>query len=284
MRLAILGDEVSQDLEDVVRLCVQHGFEGVEIRSVWGKSPLELGPEDCRRIAATLQEAGLEVANFAPPALKSELPRTASERARARDGLARSLERAEWLGAPSVRVFSFYHDGQPNPAAAADEMHEAFVGCAPPAGCTVLLENGMRTNNPNAETTAQLLAALDGSEVEVLWDPGNAWFSGWDRQPFTVGYELLRDRIGYVHVKDPVGSSGYTRLGDGDLDWGGIIDRLSADGFSGWLSLETHWRPDRVLSQRERDVPHGEGFSTGGYPASDECMRVLAALARRTDP
>jgi hypothetical protein len=37
-----------------------------------------------------------------------------------------------------------------------------------------------------------------------------------------------------------------------------------SDGYSGWLSLETHWRPGRILNAMERDYPWGDSFSKGG--------------------
>lgn len=280
MRLAVIGDEVSQDLDQVLRLCARHGVTGVEIRSVWDRTPLELTREACRRIVDAVRGAGLEVAAFATPAFKSAIPRTAAERAGVREVLARSLERAAWLEAPLARVFSFYHGGTPDPVTAAAEMRGALEHCAPPPGCTLMVENGMRTNNPNAAETVRLLAELRGVPLGVLWDPGNAWFSGWDRQPFTVQYELLAEHIVHVHVKDPIGGECYTRLGEGEVDWRGILERLARDGFGGWVSLETHWRPDRVLTQRERDDPFGDRFSAGGWEASDRCLAVLASLAR----
>lgn len=281
MKLAVIGDEVSQELDDVLRLCAHHGFRGLEVRSAWNRAPLQLTRNDCRRIVHAVRAAGMEVAAFSTPALKSALPRTAAERARVREVLARSLERAAWLEAPLARVFSFYHEGTPDPLAAAAEMRSALDGCPPPAGCRLMVENGMRTNNPDARETVRLLEALGGVGPGVLWDPGNAWFSGWDRQPFADQYALLREHIVHVHVKDPIGGDRYTRLGDGEVDWPGIVNRLAADGFGGWVSLETHWRPNRVLTAAERDDPFGDGFSAGGYEASGQCMAVLASLARR---
>jgi sugar phosphate isomerase/epimerase len=280
MRLAIIGDEISQNLAVVIDRCSAHRFEGVEIRSVWGKAPLELDRVDCKRIREEVEGAGLCVSGFASPAFKSSLPSTAAERAYVRDTLARSIERAAWLGARFTRVFSFYRNGAPDPAAAAAEMRQPLLECRPPSGCRVLLENGMRTNNPDAEATLHLLRELHGLEIGVLWDPGNAWFSGYDRGHFAHSYELLRGRIGCVHVKDPVGSDFYTRLGDGEVDWRGIARRLAEDGFEGWISLETHWRTGRVLTLGERDTPYGDRFSDGGWEASNQCMAMLAAMVR----
>jgi hypothetical protein len=50
---------------------------------------------------------------------------------------------------------------------------------------------------------------------------------------------------------------------------------LAAQGYDGWVSLETHWRLDRVLTGPERDEPWGPGISGGGLEASRICMEVL---------
>jgi sugar phosphate isomerase/epimerase len=34
-------------------------------------------------------------------------------------------------------------------------------------------------------------------------------------------------------------------LGEGRIDWKGQIGALAADGYKGWLSLETHWAGPR---------------------------------------
>jgi sugar phosphate isomerase/epimerase len=108
-----------------------------------------------------------------------------------------------------------------------------------------------------------------------LWDPGNSVFSGWDPAPFPADYELGRDRIRHVHIKDPDSTRGYVRLGDGDLDWPSILDLLARDGYEGFLSLETHWRHGRQLTAAQRDEPWGEAFTRDGYAASVECMQRL---------
>jgi sugar phosphate isomerase/epimerase len=278
MRLAIINDEVDQDLDRAAGAVAACGFTGVEIRSVGNVPPTELTDERLREIVGTLGARGLEVAGFCPPALKTALPRTDEEVAAARAVLARAVEQARVLGAPHVRIFTFYREGDPDPVGAARTARRVLDGVALD-GVKLLVETGTRTNTPTMELVLRFLEAAGVPGLGVLWDPGNSVFSGMHADPFPSEYRLGRDLIEHVHVKDPVGTTGYVRLGDGDLPWQRIVDTLRTDGYTGWLSLETHWRVGRVLNQRQRDTPWGDDFTAGGYEASVECMRRLAAMA-----
>jgi sugar phosphate isomerase/epimerase len=277
VRLAIINDEVHQDLARTIDAVVTCGFAGVEIRSVENVAPHELTDEQLREIRQSLHEHGLMAAGFCPPALKCALPRGRTEVAAVRAVLARAIEQAKILAAPHVRIFSFYRDGEPDPISAASVAGEVLDGLSLD-GVNLLVETGTRTNTPTMELTLTFLEALGRGDIGILWDPGNSVFSGWHKNPFPADYLLGRDLIRHVHVKDPDGTAGYVRLGDGDLPWRNIVEALRADAYSGWLSLETHWRHGRVLTQQERDNPWGDAFSDGGLDASIECMRRLSEL------
>ncbi|WNI30684.1 hypothetical protein [Streptomyces sp. ITFR-6] len=79
MRLAIINDEPSQDIEQAAATTARLGFDGLEIRSSDGVAPQRMDDAALARIRATVARHGLRVAGFDPPALKCELPRTAAE-------------------------------------------------------------------------------------------------------------------------------------------------------------------------------------------------------------
>ncbi|WP_019632751.1 sugar phosphate isomerase/epimerase family protein [Actinomadura atramentaria] len=277
MRLAIINDEVDQDPGRAADAAAACGFGGIEVRSVRNVPPHELTDDELRGVAADLAARGLAVAGFCPPALKTALPRTDADVAAVRAVLVRAIGQARVLGAPHVRIFTFYREGDPDPVAAARAARRVLDG-VPLDGVRLLVETGTRTNTPTMALLMRFLEAVDVPGLGVLWDPGNTVFSGMGRTPFPAEYRLGRDLIGHVHVKDPAGTTGYVRLGDGDLPWAEIVETLRADGYGGWLSLETHWRVGRVLNQRQRDNPWGDDFTDGGYDASVQCMERLAAL------
>lgn len=278
LRTAVLTDEVSQDLGRAIALAQRHGLDGLEIRSVGGVAPHEFPRAACQRIRARVADAGLRIVALASPAFKGPLPRSAASRAAARDVFERSAERADWLGAPVLRVFSFLRDGPPAPGPAAEAVAEA---ARPDRALpfTLAVETGTPSNTPGGAEMAAFLARLPSTGIGVVWDPGNGVFSGFDPHPYPAAYDLLAAHIVHIHVKDPLGQTGYTKLGEGDVPWAAILGRLRTDGYSGVLSLETHWRLGQALTAAQRARPWGAAFSAGGEVASDRCLAVLTRLA-----
>ena len=59
--------------------------------------------------------------------------------------------------------------------------------------------------------------------------------------PFTDGYELLKDYIEYVHVKDALmAEKQVVPAGEGDGEFKPFLAALKASGYDGFLSLEPH--------------------------------------------
>jgi sugar phosphate isomerase/epimerase len=278
VKLAIIGDEISQDLDLALALIQRHGFQGIEIRSLWNTHPHKLSPEQCRRIRDRVGSVGIELVAFGSPAFKRPLPHSSKEEDAALRVLERSLGVARALGNPPMRIFSFYRQKAPCPEAAAEVMARIFDRLSWP-DLPLLLENGTRSHTPTVTTLLELLDMLGPWPLKALWDPGNAAFSGLEKTPPLKAYQALQPRLHLIHVKDPQASHSYTRLGRGDLPWQEIVNRLAVDNFDGYLSLETHWRPNRILSQEQRDCPWGSSFSSGGYGASDLCMAALKEMA-----
>ncbi|MFB7558663.1 sugar phosphate isomerase/epimerase family protein [Streptomyces brevispora] len=279
MRLAIINDELSQDIDEAAAEAARQGFGGLEIRSSGEVPPHLMDDAQLTAVRDSVARHGLQVVGFDPPALKCAVPRTDAEIAAVRALVVDAVRRAELLGAPFVRVFTFYRDGDPDPVTAARAAREVLHG-VPADRVPLVVETGMRTNSPTMRHTLEFLDELGDDRLGILWDPGNSVFSGWDPVPFPQDYALGRDRIRHVHVKDPDGRDSYVRLGEGDLPWPRILRRLADDGYRGWLSLETHWRIGRVLTQAQRDEPWGDEFTRGGFEASSTCMRLLREMTR----
>jgi sugar phosphate isomerase/epimerase len=76
------------------------------------------------------------------------------------------------------------------------------------------------------------------------WDPGNAAYRG--EVAFPVGYApIAKKRIGHMHLKDvrrnTKGSYEWEAMGRGLIDYVGQFKALLKDGYTGTMSLETHW-------------------------------------------
>jgi L-ribulose-5-phosphate 3-epimerase len=256
--IAAITDEFSQDLETATRAMAQIGMTGAELRMVFGKNIIDLTDAELDRAREIAAESGLRIISIASPLLKCLLPDSPAVDARfqqdvfaARHTFAdqprladRALEIAERTGAGIIRVFSYWRTVEPE--ACFERIARALEGLArqaAPHGRIIGLENEHACNIATGAETARLLDAVDHPNLKVVWDPANAYVSG--ETPYPDGYRrLAAERVAHVHAKDcrveghrPI----WGALGECDIDWKGQLGALAADGYKGWISLETHW-------------------------------------------
>jgi L-ribulose-5-phosphate 3-epimerase len=258
LRIAAITDEFSPDLDRALEPMAAIGMTGAELRVVGGKNIMNLTDEELKRARDQVHARGMEVISIASPVLKCVLPGGPEIDSRFQQDVfgsvhtfddqprlaARAFEIATLMGAKIIRVFSYWRTVEP------DRCFDAIVKAlgelgdqARSQGLIVGLENEHACNVATGAESAKVLAALQHPNVKLVWDPGNAVVAG--ENPFPDGYRLLPpDRIVHVHAKDchmeghkPV----WGPLGTRTVDWRGQIAALLADGYTGWLSLETHW-------------------------------------------
>ena len=160
--------------------------------------------------------------------------------------LERAIELAKAFNTPYVRIFDFWRLEDPTPYRKAidDRVREAAIK-AGKKGVTLTLESELSCNTATGAEAARLLGAIRERSVVLNWDPGNAAARG--EKAYPDGYaKLPKDRIAHMHCKDLVdlghGKTEWAAMGAGTIDWAGQFRALRKDGFTGALSLETHWR------------------------------------------
>jgi L-ribulose-5-phosphate 3-epimerase len=260
--LCAITDEFSPSLSEALPAMREIGITAAELRVIDGKNILDLNPEEMKQAKAALDGAGFRVACIASPLLKCVLPNAPELDTRfAHDVFAskhtyedqprlaeQAIATAVFFGARIVRVFSYWRTVQPERcfdriAAALERL--ARLGAR--AGVKIALENEHACNVATARETARLLILVGDDNLGIVWDPANALVAG--EQPFPDGYSLLpKARIVHVHAKDchmEGGKPVWGPLGTREIAWKEQIRALLADGYSGFLSLETHWRGPR---------------------------------------
>jgi sugar phosphate isomerase/epimerase len=281
-RTAAITDEFAPDLDTALKGMSAVGMTGAEMRLVSGRNMIDLTDEEVDDVRRTVERRGMTVISLASPLLKCVLPDSPALDTRIEHDVfgspytfeeqprltGRAFEVAERLGAPIIRVFSYWRTVEPErclPAAAA-ALHELGETAAK-RGLTIALENEQACNAGTGAEAAQLFALVKHPAVKLLWDPANASILG--ETPYPDGYTSLpADRIVHVHAKDcevrdhkPI----WGPLGKMAIDWKGQIEALRRDGYSGWISLETHWTG-----------PNGDK-----YEASTICGKNLLTLVSR---
>jgi sugar phosphate isomerase/epimerase len=256
--IAAITDEFSPDLSTAVRSMSEVGMTAAELRMVFGKNIIDLSDEEIDRAKQIVGEHGMSIISIASPLLKCVLPDAPEIDARFQQDMFaskhtfedqprltdRAFEIAKRTGARIVRVFSYWRTVKPE--ACFDRVVLALGALAEkaaPYGLIIGLENEHACNIATAAETARVLAAIDHPNLQVVWDPCNALVSG--ENPFPDGYRRLpAKRIVHVHAKDCFVTDHkptFGALGECGIDWKGQIAALLADGYKGYVSLETHW-------------------------------------------
>lgn len=256
--IAAITDEFSSDLAVALDAMVEIGMTGAELRVLWGKNIMDLTDEELDKAKEMAAARGLQVISIASPLLKCVLPGSPDIDTRFQQDVfaakhsfedqPRLADRAFFIarkmGARIIRVFSYWRTVEPEKCIGG--IVKALTDLAEKAAKEDLiigLENEHACNIATGAESARILAAVEHPNLKLVWDPANALVAG--EVPFPGGYRLLpADRIVHVHVKDCV-MDGHTPLwgpvGTRGIDWKGQVAALLADGYRGYLSLETHW-------------------------------------------
>ncbi|GCE45588.1 sugar phosphate isomerase/epimerase [Thermosporothrix hazakensis] len=246
MRLAIITDEIAQDLTHALQVCRELEVNTVELRSIDGHNIVFHDGNSLKRIKAALDQAGMQVCCIASPFLKCHfwLNGSRSEFDSEETQWAifeRSLELARLFQAPLVRTFSFWR--LPNPASVQEKLASLLVEAtrrAEEAGVTLALENEHECNLGTGAETAPLLQRIPSRAFGVIWDPGNEAKLG--SQPYPHGYQCVRERVVHVHLKDVDHEQHFVKMGSDTIAYEDQLRALAADGYTGVLSLETHYQ------------------------------------------
>ncbi|MGN0479003.1 MAG: sugar phosphate isomerase/epimerase family protein [Hominenteromicrobium sp.] len=283
LRLSLITDEASQNLREAVGLAQAYGLDAVEIRSVEEKGPFEFTPEDVAAIRSVTKAAGLPVCCISSPFFKCELD-DPEEIAAHIQGLKRCIEYAQTLECGLIRGFTFWARDAFD--VRIDEICARFeepVRLLEQSGITLALEFDPTTYATNGRKIARIAARIDSPYVRVLWDPGNDIYDPDGETPYPDGYDAVKEYIAHIHLKDAVrrGQTGEAvPMCRGEVDYAGQLRRLLADGYTGCLSLETHYRQKAVLPETLLQMPKGSAFSAFGYESSAECLENIRALLR----
>ena len=263
-RLCAFADEADQLLTGQIAAMQRNGISLLEIRGVDGENISALSPAKVKEVAHLLKENGLAVWSIGSPTGKIKLSDDWNAHVESFRGM---LDAAAVFGTKAFRMFSFY-DAQNEKNEVIDRLG---LLCDMAKGYDVKLchenEKGIFGDTP--ERTKELLDALP--QLGGIFDPANFIQCGADILP---AWELLKNRIDYLHVKDAMADgtvvpAGY---GLGHLDTV-VPDFLSRGGqvltvephlaeFTGLKGLEKEGERTIVGSARFSFRDNNEAFDT----------------------
>lgn len=267
MKISIVTDEISADVETAFELGTEWGLHDFELRGFGTQRVPLFSDFQKQRIRELMEEYAARVVAISPGLFK--IPFSPEQRERFplqfidamlfekwsdahslvdyhfQELLPASIEYAKELGADKIIIFSFERGFNP-PGPAPDEVLEYLQGAAQQAqkaNVKLLIEVEDHFWADTGNQTAEVIRAINNPALGVNWDPGNALAAG--DVPFPSGYQAIKDYVQHVHFKDllrtPEGGTRYVI--NGEIDWAGQLRALAADGYRGYVSVEPHMQP-----------------------------------------
>jgi len=243
--LGVITDEISRDIQKAMDVAQDLELECVEVRQGWGKNIEDFADSELRKVRKMAKSAGLEVVCISSPLFKCNIDNNKQVTDHFRF-LPRVIEITKFFDAELVRGFAFWikEDREQYWETIIDRINEAVDLCES-EGVIFALENEHSTFTGTGKEASELAKEIDSRNLRLLWDPGNAFVAG--EKPYPDGHLLVRDRMVHMHLKDvavnpETEKREFVAVGRGKIDYEGQFRSLAEDGYSGCISIETHYR------------------------------------------
>lgn len=277
--LSGFSDEIAPELDLQLAAIREWGLSHIELRAADGVNVSDFSPEKVKEVKNKLAGAGVSVSSIGSPIGKIGVEEDFAPHL---EKLKRTLEIQKELGAPYLRMFSFYIPQGRAPEDFREEVLDRVGRMAEEAAAwdSVLLhENEKGIYGDNAPRCKELLEAFYGPHFKAVFDFANFVQVGQQTLP---AYELLKPYVEYVHVKDAQwGTGAVVPAGQGDGHVKDILTDLTSGGWKGFLSLEPHLTDFAGLAALEQD-PQKRGSALDGKSAwklaLDSLKEILAGI------
>lgn len=257
-------------LEGQIKACKANGITHMELRGFGDDSVNDLSVDEAKKMKKELDEAGMHVSSIGSCYGKINIT----------DDFAAHLEKykntlalAKALGAKYIRIFSFYFENSQSHEEYRDEVIrrvQTMADLANESGIIPCLENEKGVYGDTAERMADVLNSCNG--LLCVFDPANYVQCGEDT---LAAYDLLEDKIEYMHIKDALKDGTVVPAGEGDGNVIEILKKFACKKGVRVLSLEPHLKVFDGLSSLETDDATEKNMKNI-YPSLEESFKAAA--------
>ncbi len=236
------ADEISAQLDEQLKVVTGLGMNYISLRAADGKGIAEYTVEEVKeKILPRLNAAGVKVSSLGSPIGKVEIEDE--------EGFQKQLVQLDTLcqickllDCRYIRMFSFYIPKGKNP----DDYRETvlnklkqFAAIAEKYDVVLIHENEKDIYGDIARRCKDVLDNVGSEHFKAAFDYANFVQCGEDT---ATCWELLKDNVAYIHIKDAVYGKGENVLcGTGDGKIPQLLEQaIVKEGYQGFLTLEPH--------------------------------------------
>ncbi|HLR68113.1 MAG TPA: sugar phosphate isomerase/epimerase family protein [Virgibacillus sp.] len=252
--LSAFSDEIDGKLDTQMDVLDQHGINHIEMRGVNGKLLVDHTLKEAKEVKKKIDARGFKLSAIGSPIGKMSITDNFESHLKL---LKHSLEIAEIMECKYIRMFSFFIPKGENPDKYKDEVinrWKRFAHVAEGSGVVLLHENESGIYGDSPERCLDLLETINKDHVKAIFDFAN--FVQCNAVIYPDAFELLKDYIVYIHVKDAKQSNHQVvPAGEGDGNIREVLKELYDSGYEGFLSLEPHLWDYQDFSLLDSDSP-----------------------------
>jgi sugar phosphate isomerase/epimerase len=262
MKLGVICDGISRDLDHALTVMNEFDLEYAELQFVWDKEVGDHDAQEISKIKDLLEKHNKPVSCLSRhvfAGLTTQNKPGDADHTRHMDALKRVIDMAHQLGSPLVRIMTskkeqilWGHNGAEkwNVAKGAWDSLPPLIApaveLARAEGVQLVVETGNGTMVNSNYTACKLIDELNAKDVlKVLWDPGN---NCWCHElAYPDGFETVKDGyLGHLHIKDvlvdtPKATLEVREMGTGQLAplFAPMAQALRDNNYDGVISFES---------------------------------------------
>lgn len=236
-KISGFADEIAQELDVQIEAVNRLGIQYIEMRGVDGNNLIYHPDAKVKEIKQKLEDAGIKLSALGSPLGKIGIEDPFEPHF---EEFKRACEIAHRMDTKNIRMFSFYipEGKEKEYKGKVFDRLGRFADYASRNDIVLLHENEKGIYGAKAPECLEIMKKLGSDHFRAIFDFANFVQCGQDT---LEAYDLLKDYVDYIHVKDARKENGtVVPVGYGDGNVEAILKKLFASGFDGFLSLEPH--------------------------------------------
>jgi len=272
--LSAFADEYSAIFDEQLDGLLENDIKYMEIRGVDKKNIADVTCEEARELRRKMDAKGIAVSAMGSPIGKIKLDDDFDKHL---DSLKHIIELAHIFDCDRIRLFSFYMPEDKTPDSCRGEvMHKLgqMLDTAKSENMIICHENESGIYGSTAERCLDIQDYFKG-EIKCIFDPANFVFVG--DEPYPKAFEMLREKIFYLHIKDAAKDTTVVPAGQGIGGIPEILNSLREFDNTYILTLEPHLQVFSGLEQF-----HGKDSTIiNQYNSSAEAFKAAADAIKK---